>query len=145
MKKNIILILLSFIVISCYSNNDEVFINSFIKNNKIHLQNLSTTCINKNAVFSNLDKSLLEQNNFNSFTKDENCRLNINLIDFQKTDDMRIYAKISRPIFSRDKKKILIQVIKQDNSSYSDIIYLLRKADDNKWKIENEFGKSYLD
>lgn len=144
MKNNIILILLSFIIISCYSNDDEVFINSFIKNNKIHLKNLSNTCIDKNAVFSNLDKSVLEENNFNSFTADKNRPLNIKIIDFQKTDDMRIYAKISRPIFSRDNKKILIQVIKQD-SSYSDIIYLLRKADDNRWKIENEFGKSYLD
>lgn len=144
--KTLFFIISLFCIVSCNINEDEIFLNQFLINNKIDGYNLSEIPLKSSLVISELDKQILAQHKFRSTIIEKvSANFNIKLFTFKKINDTNIYTKISRPIFSVNGKMILLQVIQQNpHEGYSNIIYLLKKCRNNKWIIENQYERRIM-
>ncbi|MGL6126343.1 hypothetical protein [Chryseobacterium artocarpi] len=131
----ILLVLALFILLSC--NNNENFINKIIDKNKISIINLNQRPISQGEVLSEFDNTFLEKYNF--LEKDEKMLLNISKINYIISNNKKEFTRISLPIYSKDNKFCLLQVISfTQKEGYSNIIYLFRN-NNNNWNIENKF------
>ncbi|MCL1676501.1 hypothetical protein ACV0BM_006535 [Elizabethkingia meningoseptica] len=126
----IILILL----ISC--NRKENIINNLVRENNISIINLSKETIDGEAVLREYDDSFLKKYGF-VFPGIKDKTFDINDVKSLKTKDNKM-TKVSQPVFSKNNKYCLIQIIVYNkNIEEFNTTYLLEKNEE-KWVIESE-------
>ncbi|PWN65328.1 hypothetical protein [Chryseobacterium viscerum] len=125
------------LVLSC--NNNEDFINKVIDKNKISIINVEQKPISQTEVLSEFDNTFLKKYNFSEKEKNKDTLLKISKIISTVSNDKREFTKISLPIYSKDNKFCLLQIISfTQKTGYSNTIYLF-KNNKNIWITENKF------
>ncbi|GEN72527.1 hypothetical protein [Chryseobacterium lathyri] len=125
------------ILLSC--NNNEDFINKITDKNKISIINVNQRPISQTEVLSEFDNTFLEKYNFSEKEKNKDTLLKISKINYIVSNNKKEFTKISLPVYSKDNKFCLLQVISfTQNAGYSNTIYLFRN-NNNNWDIENKF------
>ncbi|PKF75325.1 hypothetical protein CW752_05060 [Chryseobacterium sp. PMSZPI] len=135
MRIHSVLILL--ILLSC--NNNEDFINKVIDKNKISIINIDQKPISQTEVLSEFDNTFLKKYNFSQKEKNKDTSLKISKIHYTVSNDKKEFTKISVPIYSKDNKFCLLQIISfTQKIGYSNTIYLFNN-NNNIWIIEDKF------
>ncbi|RZJ47750.1 MAG: hypothetical protein EOO19_08925 [Chryseobacterium sp.] len=130
--------ILTFISCSKPSNDYEV-INTFFDQHKIRLKNLSSEPFYLNEALKHWNRKEFEDLDFEIF-QHEKYTIDTSLVK-NKYPDSRRYCKtrISKPLFSKDKKRALLAV-EEDCGSESVLTIFLLKKEQGKYIFEEDIS-----
>ncbi|MFL9833552.1 hypothetical protein [Chryseobacterium terrae] len=137
--RNLIYLIIIFAFTSCAEkSNDYEIINSFFDEHKISVKNLSPEPFYLKEGLEYWKEKEFAELNFD-IIKNEEYQIDTALVKNKYTDSKSIFckSKISKPLFSKDRKRILLAVEENCVSDKSLTIYLLKK-DNGKYVYETD-------
>ena len=137
--RNLIYLIIIFAFTSCAEKkNDYEIINTFFDEHKISVKNLSSEPFYLKEGLEYWKEKEFTDLNF-EIIKNEKYQIDTSLVKNKYTDSKSILCKtrISKPLFSKDRKRILLAVDENCGSDKSLTIYLLKK-DKGKYVYETD-------
>lgn len=141
--RNLIYLIIIFAFTSCAEkSNDYEIINTFFDEHKISVKNLSSEPFYLKEGLEYWKEKEFKDLNF-EIIKNEKYKIDTSLVKNKYTESKSIFCKtrISKPLFSKDRKRILLAVHENCDSDKSLTIYLLKK-DKGKYVYETDINST---
>ncbi len=137
--RNLIYLIIIFAFTSCAEKkNDYEIINTFFDEHKISVKNLSSEPFYLKEGLEYWKEKEFKDLNF-EIIKNEKYKIDTSLVKNKYIDSKSIFCKtrISKPLFSKDRKRVLLAVDENCGLDQSLTIYLLKK-DKGKYVYETD-------
>lgn len=138
--RNLIYLIIIFVLTSCSERSDEYeIINTFFDEHKISLKNLSSEPFYLEEGLKHWKEKEFTDLNF-EIVKNEKYTIDTSMVKNKFADSKSVCkSRISKPLFSKDKKRLLLAVEEDCGSNKNITIYLLKK-DKVKYVYETDIS-----